>query len=372
MSKLEIKYLKPEEITKYENNARTHGKEQIDKIKASIKEFGMCTPIGLHKGTIVYGHARYDALCELEHKEIPTVDLSHLTKKQQRAYMLADNRLAELAEWDKDLLSIELSDLSADFDIDDLGFDEAWFTQGHMKGLTDEDDCPEVDEDKPPISKLGDIWLLGEHRLMCGDSLSQEDAAALNEGEKIDMIFTDPPYGLGGYKGRGKDTKRAVKNDEQDPKQFYENIPPASEVYIWGTFKNLFDISFEPRDVIIWRKNNFGMGKGYRGQYEVCFYLGGFSGSDSDVWDVPKDTEYQHPTQKPVCLAERAIKNSKPRNVLDLYGGSGSTLIACEKMGVKCYMMELDPYYIDVIIKRWEEFSGEKAVHAKSGAGFNG
>lgn len=227
------------------------------------------------------------------------------------------------------------------------------------EGLTDEDAVPDVPED--PVAQMGDIWLLGDHRLMCGDSTDATAVDILMDGARADMVFTDPPYGLGGYKGRGKNTKRAVKNDEKDPAEFYQCIPSAPEVYVWGCFKNLRDITFEPRDVIVWRKNNFGMGKGYRGQYEVCFYDGGFAGSDSDVWDIAKDTEYKHPTQKPVALCDRAIKNSKPRTIVDIYGGSGSTLISCDKNNIPCYMMELDPHYCDVIVKRWEDFTGKSA-----------
>lgn len=356
-----------QDLIPYVNNARTHSDEQVNQIAASIKEFGFTNPVIIDEDDgIIAGHGRVMAAQKLKVKDVPCIQVEGWSDAQKKAYILADNKLALNAGWDDDLLKIELKDLEAmDFDLSLIGFDDSELkdlTFEEKEGLTDEDAVPDVPDE--PVSIEGDVWILGEHRLMCGDSLDQANGLLLTGGEKIDMLFTDPPYGLGGYCGRGENTMRAVKNDELDPKQFYEALPPAPEMYVWGGFKNLFDVNFQPRDVIVWRKNNFGMGKGYRGQYEVCFYEGGFSGSDSDVWDVAKDNDYKHPTQKPVALIERAIKNSKPRNVLDLYGGSGSTLIGCEKMSVKCYMMELDPHYVDVIIKRWQDYTGKQATMA--------
>lgn len=357
--------VKTADLIPYARNSRTHSDEQVNQIAASIKQFGFTNPIIIDEDNgIIAGHGRIMAANKLKLDEVPCVQVTGWTEAQKKAYVIADNKLALNAGWDEEMLSIELMDLQElGFDLELTGFslDEINdLTFEETEGLTDEDAVPELPEN--PVSIEGDIWILGEHRLMCGDSTDAGSVALLMNGQKADMVFTDPPYGLGGYKGRGKDTQRAVKGDEQDPAQFYKNLPPAPEMYVWGCFKNLLDIDFEPRDVIVWRKNNFGMGKGYRGQYEVCFYQGGFSGSDSDVWDVAKDVNYKHPTQKPVALIERAIKNSKPRNVLDLFGGSGSTLIGCEKMGVPCYMMELDPHYVDVIIKRWQEYTGKEAI----------
>lgn len=195
---------------------------------------------------------------------------------------------------------------------------------------------------------------------MCGDATKKEDVEKLMDGNKADMVFTDPPYGMN-YSGRGKETSNTILNDDIDPTDFYNVMPDVTERYIWGRVENYKHLLQEPRDTIIWKKNNFGMGRGYRGQYECCFYYGDFSGSDSDVWEVAKDYEYKHPTQKPVELCARAIRNSEPNSVVDLFGGSGSTLIACEQTNRKCYMMELDPKYIDVIIDRWEKFTGKKA-----------
>ncbi len=224
-----------------------------------------------------------------------------------------------------------------------------------------EDDIPEPTEN--PTATLGDIYQLGKHRIMCGDSLSQ--LPLLLKGKEPHMLFTDPPYGLGGYAGRSGKFK-PIKGDDEDTTKFYECLPKTiPERYIWGNWFNIKSIKETPRDIIIWKKNNFGMGRGYRGQYEICLYFGTFNGSDSDVWEVKKDTvtEYIHPTQKPLDLPRRAIINSTKNNdiVLDAFLGSGSTLIACEQTDRICYGMEIDPAYIDVIIQRWENLTGKKA-----------
>ena len=204
---------------------------------------------------------------------------------------------------------------------------------------------------------------------MCGDSTSIDAVNKLLNGTVTDMVYTDPPYGMA-YEGGRTDKFDMIKGDDVDPTVFYHAVPDAREVYVWGRVENYEHIKSKPRDVIVWRKNNFGLGRGYRGQYEVCFYWGKFSGSDSDVWDVAKDTKYVHPTQKPVELCTRAIKNSKPKNVLDLFSGSGSTLIGCEKLNVPFYGMEYDPKYVDVIIRRWQEFTGKQATNETTGKTF--
>lgn len=224
----------------------------------------------------------------------------------------------------------------------------------------EEDEAPEISSE-PPVSLLGEVYQLGRHRLMCGDSTLGTDIEQLLDGAEPDMVYTDPPYGMN-YSGRGKNTSTNIMNDNIDPTEFYNLGSHIAERYVWGrveNYKHLFD---EPRDVIIWKKNNFGMGRGYRGQYEVCFYYGDFTGSDSDVWELPKDSKYDHPTQKPVSLAVRAIKNSKPQLIIDYFGGSGSTLIACEQTNRTCYMMELDPKYCDVIRKRYWKLMNDGEV----------
>ena len=340
-----------------EYNPRQLKKEQFNQLKDSIKRFGLVDPVIINKNDsrkniIIGGHQRTRVAESLGIEEVPCVEVD-LTLDEERELNVRLNK--NTGEWDFDILA----DM---FDIDELkdwGFTDdellGFEIEEEKEGNIDDDEIPEVEE---AVTKLGDLWILGEHRLLCGDATKKEDVDLLMNGNKADMVYTDPPYGLGGYGGR---KKMRLMGDDLDVTPFYSSIPDVKEIYVWGRIYNLVDINFEPRDIIVWYKNNFGLGKGYRGQYEVCFYKGDFSGSDSDVWEVKKDTKYIHPTQKPVDLCLRAIKNSNPSNILDLFLGSGSTLIACEKTNRKCYGMELDPHYCDVIVKRWEEFTGKKA-----------
>ena len=354
---MEIVNRKVKDLIPYDKNPRKND-EAVKYVKASIEQFGFKVPIVIDAdGVIVAGHTRLKAAKELGMEEVPCIVADDLTPEQIRAFRVADNKTAEIAEWDIELLNTELLDLEANFDMADFGF---------------EIEPPEVSEDDfdadavadaivEPVTKLGDIWTLGRHRLMCGDSTDRATVDRLMDGAKADMVFTDPPYGMD-YSGRGKNTSDKILNDNIDPTEFYNIGQEIEERYIWGRVENYVHLNQKPRDTIIWKKNNFGMGRGYRGQYECCFYYGSFSGSDSDVWDVAKDTAYEHPTQKPIALCARAIKNSNPQTVVDYFGGSGSTLIACEQLNRTCYMMELDPRYCDVIIKRWEALTGDKAV----------
>ncbi|MBA7595531.1 hypothetical protein ES703_02495 [subsurface metagenome] len=337
---------------------------EYKKIKRSIEEFGFVDPLIINKDmTVIGGNQRIKVLKELNYKKVDCV-LLDLDKTKEKALNIALNRIE--GEWDlpklKDLL-LELD--TGEIDMDITGFEytdlEELMTQFYVPDESEKDDeVPEVPEE--PISKLGELYELGEHRLLCGDSTKVEDVEKLMNGKKADMVFTDPPYGLGGYAGRSGKFE-PMKGDDKDIRIFYNCIPKIKERYIFGNFKVFRLLDEEPRDVIVWKKNNIGMGKGYRGQYELCFYYGEFNGSDSDVWEINKDWEYKHPTQKPVALAERAILNSSIINniILDLFGGSGSTLIACEKLKRKCYMMEIDPHYCDVIIKRYENYTNKKA-----------
>lgn len=340
------------------------GDIEYEKLKKSITEFDIVEPLVWNKrtGNLVGGHQRLKILKELDYTEVE-VSVVDLPDAKEKALNLALNKIS--GEWDFPSLKNLLEELdTGEFDIEITGFDlkeiEDLMNQLHQpeEGLTDDDAVPEPTES---IAKKGDLWQLGKHRLLCGDATIKEDVERLMGGEKADMVFTDPPYGLGGYDG-ARVKFSPIAGDNGDVKQFYDCVPvDISERYVWGGFPNFADLSSIPRDVIVWKKNNFGMGTGYRGQYELCFYWGNFKGSDSDVWEIDKDIHYKHPTQKPVALAERAITNSKPHIVIDLFGGSGSTLIACEKLGRKCFMMEIDEHYCDVIIKRWEDFTGKKA-----------
>ena len=340
-----------------EYNPRQLTDEQYQQLKDSITRFGLVDPIIVNqhqdrKNIIVGGHQRTRVAKKLGIEEVPCVFVS-LPYEKERELNVRLNK--NTGGWDYDILAdmFELDELI------DWGFKEeelvGFDADIEVEGNIDDDEIPEEVE---PVCKLGDIWELGSHKLLCGDSTVKENVELLLDGNKADMVFTDPPYGLGGYGGRNN---MQLLGDDLDVAPFYNAIPLLDEVYVWGRVYNLVDINFEPRDIIVWRKNNFGLAKGYRGQYEVCFYKGSFKGSDSDVWDVKKDSKYEHPTQKPVELAIRAIKNSKPKKVLDIFAGSGSTLIACEKTKRVCYGMELDPHYCDVIINRWEQYTGKKA-----------
>ena len=360
---MEIKTVKINELKPHPKNPRVHPDSAIDKLVRSIKEFGWTNPILVSTdGYILAGHARLKAAEKAGIEEVPVIYLP-LEGAKAEAYLIADNRLQDETDWDYEKLKDLLQELdTGEFDLELTGFDmgeiEDLMTQFHVPGEIIEDEVPEPPDE--PITKPGDLWILGRHRLLCGDATKKEDVERLMDGKKADMVFTDPPYGLGGYAGRsGK--FNAIKGDDEDVVKFYQCIPKTKERYIWGNWQVLKTVIQEqPRDVIVWVKNNFGMGKGYRGQYEICFYFGNFDGSDSDVWQIDKDVNYKHPTQKPVALAARAIKNSSKLEdiVLDLFGGSGSTLIACEQLNRICYMMEIDPIYCDVIVQRYINLKG--------------
>ena len=346
-----------------EYNPRQLTDDQYQQLKDSITRFGLVDPVivNQHKdrlNIIVGGHQRVKVAKKMGIEDVPCVFVN-LNYDKERELNIRLNK--NTGGWDFDILA----DM---FDMDELigwGFKEeelVGFSAEEKEGLIDDDEIPEAVE---TVCKLGDIWELGNHRLLCGDSTKKENIELLLDGNKADMVFTDPPYGLGGYAGRSGKFD-AIKGDELlDVSKFYNAIPKnINERYVWGNWTVLKNVIIEePRDVIIWFKNSFGMGRGYRGQYEMCYYYGSFKGSDSDVWEVKKDShkDYLHPTQKPVELALRAIKNSKPSKVLDIFLGSGSTLIACEKTNRVCYGMELDEHYCDVIINRWEQYTGKEA-----------
>lgn len=373
-----IEHLGIESLIPYARNARTHSDEQIAQIAGSIKEFGFNNPVLIDKDNgVIAGHGRLAAARKLGLKEIPCIRLEHLTETQRKAYILADNRIALNSGWETELLSIELKELQ-DFgiDLEGLGFDpkelNALLEPQQIEGLTDEDAVPEPP--KEPITKPGDIWILGKHRLMCGDSTSIDAVDALMDGNTVDMVFTDPPYNVA-FNGRsGKHD--VIKNDDLAEHEFDEFIGNvlqtikavnAPTYYIWCNWKFYATLQreLEYKSCIVWAKNVFGMGTNYRHQHEFCLFNGSIDPeikNESDLWEVKKDTNYVHPTQKPVELSERALGNHrKAQNILDLFGGSGSTLIGCEKMKRRAFVMELDPKYCDVIVKRWEEFTGKKA-----------
>ena len=392
---LKIEYKKTGDLIPYINNSRTHSEQQVQQVAASIKEFGFTNPLLVdEQGGIIAGHGRLQAAQKMGMDEVPTIMLEGLTEAQRKAYVIADNQLALNAGWDLDLLKIEIDGLSElDFDVDLLGFDDD-FLAGLMEeepseGLTDEDEVPELEDD--PITVEGDVWILGSHRLMCGDSTSIDAVDKLMDGNKADMVFTDPPYGVSYQSNmRTKSNKfDVIKNDD-----VFLDVAPIIEacstgwVFVWTSWKvltkwvEMFDGFGYPTNQIIWFKGGGGIGdlkKTFSSDYETALVW--HRGAEltgkriGSVWKVDKDgsSSYVHPTQKPVALPEEAIdKTTRQGNsVLDLFGGSGSTLIACEKTNRHCRMMELDPQYCDVIIKRWQDFAGQEAVMESTGDKFN-
>jgi len=404
---MQVEQRKIESLIPYVNNSRTHSDEQVAQIAASVREFGWTNPILVDgKNGIIAGHGRLAAARKLGLTEIPVIVLDHLTEAQKKALVIADNKLASNAGWDDEMLRLELDDLQ------EMGFDAtiAGFTTDELDallsvtegtdGLTDEDDVPEVPEE--PTTRLGDVWILGKHRLMCGDSTSIDAVEKLMDGQKADMVFTDPPYGVAYEGGHNTKKRQQIKNDALEGENltglFYGALSVAHTVtkdhaafYVWyasgksvETFAAFSDLQLKLRAIIQWYKVKSGLGA-FMSQYipncEPCIYAYKDGSSpqwfgptdEKTVWELKKESRNSfHPTQKPVELPERALNNSsKPGDrILDLFGGSGSTLIACEKTARLGYLMELDPKYCDVIVKRWQEFTGKAATHAESGIPF--
>ncbi len=389
---MQIQEVAVEALIPYAKNSRTHSDAQVAQIAASIKEFGWTNPI-LIDGTkgIIAGHGRLMAARKLGYSKVPVIELKDMTESQKKAYVIADNQLAMNAGWDMDLLKIEVADLNEDgFDLELLGFDskmlDSLLAPEVTEGLTDEDAIPEVP--KEPKTKLGDVYILGEHRLMCGDSTSIEAVETLTQG-LVDILVTDPPYNVN-YEGATKD-KLKIMNDSMDDEQFRQFLRDAfvaadavmkqgAVFYIWHADSEGYnfrgacrDAGWKVRQTLIWAKDSMVMGRqDYHWKHEPCLY--GWKEGSAHLWaaDRKQTTIIEckkprvndiHPTMKPVELMEyQILNNTKGQDVvLDLFGGSGSTLIACEKTGRKARLMELDPKYCDVIVKRWEDFTGKKA-----------
>ena len=397
---MQLKEVSIDKLIPYANNSRTHSAEQIAEIAASIKEFGFKNPILIDgKNGIIAGHGRFMAARKLGLTLVPTLDGSDLTETQKKAYVIADNKLAMNAGWDTAMLSLELEDLQDNgFNLDLLGFDDkelaALLNPEQVEGLTDEDAVPDIP--KEPKTKLGDIYILGNHRLMCGDSTSVDAVDKLLEFGKANMVFTDPPYNMdftGGIHADGSKSFNAkhggIKNDnmsQTEAADFFDAINAIIYTYCLGAFyitfyrlgigeywKSLERTNLKVRSLIIWDKGNHTLSNSdYMSKYEPIFY--GWTGNNHnfyggnngmDIWEIKRTAKNDlHPTMKPVELVIKALEDaSKPSNtVLDLFGGSGSTIIAAEKIGRKARLMELDPKYCDVIVKRWEDFTGKQAV----------
>jgi len=388
--KIEQKSVK--DLIPYAKNSRTHSDAQIAQIAASIKEFGWTNPILVDgENGIIAGHGRLMAARKLGHEKVPVIELKDMTETQKKAYIIADNQLAMNSGWDTSLLTLELTDLQEDgFDLGILGFDpkelNALLEPEIVEGLTDEDAVPDLPEE--PKTKPGDIYELGNHRLMCGDSCNIEAVEALTDG-LVDILVTDPPYNVA-YEGKTKDAL-TIKNDEMGDEQFRQFLrdafvaanavmKPGAVFYIWHADSEGYnfrgachDAGWKVRQCLIWNKDSMVMGRqDYHWKHEPCLY--GWKDGAAHLWASdrkqvtiidckrPKRNDI-HPTMKPVELMEyQILNNTKGMDiVLDLFGGSGSTMIACEKLGRKSRLMELDPKYCDVIVKRWEEFTGGKA-----------
>lgn len=379
ITEMNVKELKP-----YAKNTKKHDKTQIANVAESIKQYGFVQPIVVDKdNNIVIGHCRYEAAKKLKLETVPCVCVDELTDEQVKALRIVDNKSNE-SPWDMEFLADELAevDLSA-FDFD-FGIENEEETE------IAEDEAPEVDEYAQPIAKLGDIWQLGRHRLMCGDSTSIEDVEKLMGGQLADMLLTDPPYGVD-YTGKTKDALK-IENDSKSDDEFiaflqaaFESansaMKPGAAFYIWHADSKAYVfrmacqmVGWEVRQVLIWVKNAMVMGRqDYQWKHEPCLY--GWKSGAGHLWasdrkqttvlEFDRQTKNKnHPTMKPVALFDYQIKNNTKGGdvVLDLFGGSGTTIIACEQNGREARVMEFDPRYCDVIVKRWENLTGEKAV----------
>jgi site-specific DNA-methyltransferase (adenine-specific) len=388
-----------DKLVPYARNSRTHSDSQVAQIAASIKEWGWTTPVLVSEdGTLIAGHGRVMAARKLGLSEVPVMIARGWTEAQRRAYVLADNQLALNAGWDMDLLSIEMQDLNADgFDLSLIGFDDkmldALLADKIEDGLTDPDDVPEPTDD--PISKPGDVWVMEGHRLMCGDSTSIDDMEKLTAKQKVDMWLTDPLYNVA-YEGGTKE-KLTIKNDSMGDDQFRQFLRDAyvaadavmksgAVFYIWHADSEGYnfrgaakDAGWTVRQCLIWKKSSLVMGRqDYHWKHEPCLY--GWKEGAGHLWaadrkqttilEFDKPTRNgEHPTMKPVALFEyQMLNNTKGGDIiLDSFGGSGTTMIAAEKNGRHSRLMELDPKYCDVIIKRWQDFTGKTATLESDG-----
>lgn len=419
--KLEITYMPTEQLTPYENNAKLHPQEQIDEIKASITQFGMNDPIAVcgTQNIIVEGHGRLIACQQLGIETVPVIRLDHLTEDERKAYTLAHNKLTMNTDFDMEMLQREIESIG--LDMAEFGFDDIDESNVQL-----EEDDYDMDEEEPrpePKSKTGEVYKLGDHYLMCGDSTKAVDVQRLmsqgaNEEIKADLVMTDPPYNVAVQNSQGM----TIENDDMPEEQFaqfidkaFQNLSNALKAggafYIW--YGDSADIAFRTgcknnglmiKQCLIWVKNTFNLGRqDYQWRHEPCLYGWKEGEGHYFIYDRTQDTVKEdkeinfdelskeeavamlkkayarvstvqkenkpvtndlHPTMKPIGLIGRLIANSSKKGeiVLDLFGGSGSTLIACEQLKRKCYMMEYDPQYVDVIIERWEKMTGKKAV----------
>lgn len=435
---MEIIHMSPAALRGYDRNARTHSDEQVAQIAASIREFGFNNPILADEtSTIIAGHGRLAAALRLGLDTVPVIVLAHLTPAQRRAYILADNKLAANAGWNKDLLRAELLELLPDMDLALLGFSTAdlqdLLIDDAGPGLVDPDTMPQSADGVYSVE--GDVWVLGGHRIMCGSSTSAEQVRALLGEDRPNLMVTDPPYGVE-YDAawRGKAFKGISASEVAAGKVLNDNIAdwgdawehfPGDVAYVWHASimtdivaASLKKKGFSLRTQIIWAKNQLVIGRGnYHPMHEPCWYAvrsgrpGGFvgnrkqktvwrdvadilrpgervfvcpaengggvmalSGDETTVWDIPKPrkSETGHSTQKPVECMARPVRNNSKRGelVYEPFSGSGTTIIACQQLGRRCLAMELSPAYVDIAVRRWQNFTGRPAVHAATGKEF--
>lgn len=389
------------DLIPYAMNSRTHSDEQVAQIAASIREFGFTNPVLIdEENNLIAGHGRVLAARKLNLDQVPAVVVTGLDENRRRALVIADNKLALNAEWDQDKLVVELQSMSVDMQqLAGFSQDEllALLKPAQVDGLTDEDALPEVPED--PVTVLGDVWVLGRHRLMCGDATSIDQLEQLCAGQLVDVWLTDPPYNVA-YEGATKE-KLTIQNDNMsndDFRLFLSNSYSAANAvmkagavfYIWHAdfegynFRGAaFDTGWKVRQCLIWKKSSLVMGRqDYHWMHEPCLY--GWKDGAAHLWAADRkqttilefdkpSRNGEHPTMKPVALFEYQILNNTKGSdlVLDSFAGSGTTGIACEKHGRNACMMELDPKYCDVIVKRWQDYTGETATHAESGKAFD-
>lgn len=395
-------------IIPFAKNSRTHDDAQVAQIAASIREFGFTNPVLIDEANgIIAGHGRVMAARKLGLTEVPCIRLTHLTDAQKRAYVIADNKLALNAGWDEAMLKLELADLKGlDFDLDLTGFstDEinALLADKGTEGLTDPDAAPEPPVE--PVTRLGDVWICGQHRVMCGSSLEMTAMETLCGNQRVDMLLTDPPYNVAIQGGNHGDPNRKnglkIQNDSMSDEAFRTFLrdafitadavmKPGAVFYIWHADSEGYnfrgackDAGWQVRQCLIWKKQTMVMGRqDYHWKHEPCLY--GWKDGSGHLWAADRkqttilefdrpSRNTDHPTMKPVALFEyQMLNNTKGGDiVLDSFGGSGTTLIAAEKNGRIARIMELDPKYVDVIVKRWEEFTGQKATLESTGEPF--
>lgn len=392
---MQIEYWDIDKLVPYVRNPRRND-DAVPKMAGLIKEFGFKVPVVIRSdGEVVDGHLRLKAARQLGMEQVPVVLADEWTPAQVKAFRLAVNRSAEWAEWDEELLKLELADLKLeDFDLDLIGFEDVALDDGGTEGLTDPDEVPEMQEQ--PVTREGDIWLLGKHRLMCGGSTDAGSVALLMDGKLADMWLTDPPYNVA-YEGG---TGMTIINDSMEDGKFREFLrgaysaadsvmKPGGAFYVWHADSEGYnfrgaarDVGWQVRQCLIWEKSSLVLGRqDYQWSHEPCIY--GWKDGAAHYWgsdrkqttvmhfDKPSRSEL-HPTMKPVALFEYEMLNSsKPGDiVLDSFGGSGTTIIAAEKNGRRAMAMEMDPKYCDVIVRRWQDFTGQEATLEGDGRTF--